>query len=46
MSGVPVVRAAASAGHSPRVLEQTYAHLLDADHEPVRAKLEELFGLR
>lgn len=43
-SGVPVIRAAAWAGHSPRVLEQTYSHLLDVDHEPVRAKLEELFG--
>jgi len=43
-SGVPVVRAAAWAGHSPRVLEQTYSHLLDVDHEPVRARLEALFG--
>jgi len=43
-SGVPVVRAAGWAGHSPRVLESTYAHLLDVDHEPVRARLEELFG--
>jgi len=42
--GVPVVRAAAWAGHSPRVLEQTYSHLLDIDHAPVRARLAELFG--
>ncbi len=45
-AGVPVVRAAAWAGHSPAVLQSTYAHLLDADHEPVRARLEELFGRR
>jgi len=45
-SGVPVVRAAAWAGHSPRVLESTYAHLLNVDHQPVRARLEELFGGR
>jgi len=45
-SGVPVVRAAGWAGHSPRVLEQTYSHLLDIDHAPVRARLEALFGAR
>jgi integrase len=43
-SGVPAVRAASWAGHSPRVLESTYGHLLDGDHAPVRARLEELFG--
>jgi len=43
-SGVPVVRAANWAGHSPRVLESTYSHLLDVDHQPVRARLEDLFG--
>jgi len=44
--GIPVVRAASWAGHSPRVLESTYGHLLDVDHQPVRARLEELFGAR